>query len=40
MSHVLAGDDNKGFSRDEINAMFMMLTTDTMLDATLNYLVP
>ncbi|KAI0513256.1 cytochrome P450 [Xylaria bambusicola] len=45
MSYVIAEDGKKGFSRDEINATFMTLTTAgsettaTVLGATLNYLV-
>ena len=45
MSHVIATDDKSGFSRDEINATFMVLTTAgsettaTVLGGTLNYLV-
>ncbi|KAI0548665.1 cytochrome P450 [Xylaria curta] len=45
MSHVIARDDKEGFSRDEINATFMVLTTAgsettaTVLGGTLNYLV-
>ncbi|RWA09278.1 hypothetical protein EKO27_g5848 [Xylaria grammica] len=45
MSHVIAIDDKRGFSRDEINATFMVLTTAgsettaTVLGGTLNYLV-
>ncbi|KAI0400713.1 cytochrome P450 [Xylaria palmicola] len=44
MSHVIAGRDNEAFSRDEINATFMVLTTAgsettaTVLGGTLNYL--
>ncbi|KAJ2989383.1 hypothetical protein NUW58_g3496 [Xylaria curta] len=45
MSHVIAGRDNEAFSREEINATFMVLTTAgsettaTVLGGTLNYLV-
>ncbi|KAJ8124336.1 hypothetical protein O1611_g9303 [Lasiodiplodia mahajangana] len=45
MSHVIATDYKDGFSRDEINATFMVLTTAgsettaTVLGGTLNYLV-
>lgn len=45
MSHVITTDIKQGFSRDEINATFMVLTTAgsettaTVLGGTLNYLI-